>query len=113
MKCGSCGAWTEVLSTRKVDDGLTLRRVRLCGNNHRTTTYEVLGPIYRRDPPTVRQTVGAAQARALLYKRDTEIARLARETSRAHAASSYGMTEAAVKALLRRVKRRDESPSKS
>lgn len=112
MKCGSCGAWTEVLSTRKVDDGLTIRRVRLCGNNHRTTTYEVLGPIYRRDAETVRQTVGAAKARADLYRRGSEIARLAAESSRAHAAASYGLTEAAVKALLRRVKRRHESPSK-
>lgn len=112
MKCGTCGAWTEVLSTRKTDEGLTLRRVRLCGNNHRTTTYEVLGPIYRRDPPTVRQTVRAARARADLYRRDAEIARLAGESSRAHAAASFGMTESAIKAALRRAKRRYESPTK-
>jgi len=109
VKCGQCGAWTEVLATRKADDGYTIRRTRVCGNNHREVTFEVLAPIYRRDPPTVRQSARAAQQRAAQYQRDTEVARLARESSRAFAAQHYGLSDAAVKKAVARVRARTKS----
>lgn len=36
MKCPKCGAWTQVLSSRKS------RRMRECGNLHRFATVEIL-----------------------------------------------------------------------
>ena len=42
MKCDTCGTWTEVLETRQVDGGHTLKRTRRCGNGHRFPTFEVL-----------------------------------------------------------------------
>lgn len=37
--CPHCGAWTEVLETRRRPDGTPRRRLQ-CGNNHRFTLPE-------------------------------------------------------------------------
>lgn len=105
MKCWHCAAWTEVLETRQVDDGYTLRRRRQCANGHRFDTFEVLPPIYRRDPPTVRQTKVAAQVRAVIYRRDLGWARLARlGATHAEIAAGAGVSRQTVTKALRRVR---------
>lgn len=104
MKCVQCGAWTEVLETRKADRGYTMRRMRECANGHRFPTFEVLGPVYRRDPPTVRQTTVAAEVRAVTWKRDTEMARAARTETHAAVAGRYGLSRQAVTRAIRRVR---------
>ncbi len=104
MNCTHCGAWTEVAETRQTDGGHTLRRTRRCANGHRFHTFEVLAPIYRRDPPTVRQTVVAAQVRALQWRRDSDMARrVAAGATHAEVAADFGVSRQAVTKAVRRV----------
>lgn len=108
MNCPTCGAWTSVAETRKADNGYTLKRTRLCANGHRFPTFEVLQPIYARSPATVRKTRVAAAVRAFQWARDSEVARrwAAGGTNRQGLADAMGMTVAALKKALERVKRR-------
>lgn len=104
MKCPHCGAWTAVRETRQVDRGHTLRRTRECGNGHRFQTFEVLAPIYRRDPPTVRQTVVAAQVRALQWRRDSDMVRRVKAgATHAQVAAEFNVSRQAVTKAVRRV----------
>lgn len=105
MKCRTCGAWTEVLETRKADRGHTLVRTRQCANKHRFKSYEVLEPIYKRDPPTVRQTVVAAEVRAAQWRRDLEIVKRKKTETVAEIAANFGLTEAAIKKALVRMRK--------
>jgi transcriptional regulator NrdR family protein len=43
MNCPRCGAWADVLETRKAPDNATRRRYE-CANEHRFTTIELLKP---------------------------------------------------------------------
>ena len=43
MKCPECGAWADVIETRK-SETFGYRRRRECGNGHRFTTQEVVIP---------------------------------------------------------------------
>jgi transcriptional regulator NrdR family protein len=104
MKCYQCGAWTEVLETRKADRGHTLRRTRECANGHRFPTFEVFGPIYRKDPSTVRQTTVAAEVRAVTWRRDVEIARMARTETHAAVAVAHGLSRQAVTKAVKRIR---------
>lgn len=103
MKCTTCGAWTDVAETRRVDEGYTLRRTRRCANGHRFATFEVLEPIYRRDPPTVRQTVVAAQVRAAQWRRYAEMVRLAAGSTHAEVAAAFGVCRQTVTKAVRRM----------
>jgi transcriptional regulator NrdR family protein len=40
LKCPECGAWTEVLETKKIRNTNILKRRRECANGHRFTTHE-------------------------------------------------------------------------
>ena len=40
MKCPECGAWTEVLESRRPKTDNYIYRRRECGNGHRFTTHE-------------------------------------------------------------------------
>jgi transcriptional regulator NrdR family protein len=102
MKCTFCAAWTSVLETRETDSGHTLRRTRQCGNQHRFQTYEVLPPIYKRDPRTVRQTRVAAQVRAATWRRDVEIAKRVKTESHAAVAESMGLARATITKAVKR-----------
>lgn len=63
-----------MFETRKTDRGHTLKRVRACGNDcPRFATFEVYAPIYRNDKQRVRQTVIAAECRAVRYRRDRAV----------------------------------------
>lgn len=104
MKCDTCGAWTEVTETRKIDGGHTNKRTRRCANGHRFPTFEVLGPIYRRDPSTVRQTVAAARARIAQWRRDVDMARRAAAgATHAVIAQAFGVCRQTVTKAVRRV----------
>jgi transcriptional regulator NrdR family protein len=46
MKCPACGAWVEVLQTKKKDDNTKYRRY-VCGNEHRFTTLETFVKIIK------------------------------------------------------------------
>lgn len=108
MKCEKCGAWTEVLETRKEDHGLTIRRTRRCANNHTFTTFEVLGPIYRRNRSSVRQTIVAAQVRAILWARNTKIInRMKFGATRREVAIEFGITDQTVSDVV--LKRRRQA----
>jgi len=54
MNCHICGAWTEVVDSRKRNG--TIRRRRLCANEHRFNTYEITEDDFKRlqTPNTMR-----------------------------------------------------------
>jgi transcriptional regulator NrdR family protein len=104
MKCGTCGAWTEVKETRKQDRGMTLRRTRKCANNHRFFTFEVLGPIYKKDPGTVRQTVVAAEVRAVSWRRDRELLAMCQRLPMASVCEAENVGMAALKKACSRAR---------
>lgn len=92
MNCIRCGTWTKVVETRSRDGGHTVLRTRVCGNDHRFTSFEVYGPIYRNDPQRVQQCVTAAAARAFRYQRNLQIRRDAKTMTVAEAARKNGVT---------------------
>lgn len=100
------------METRKQDHDLTLRRTRRCANGHRFQTYEVLAPIYRRDPRTVRQTVVAAMVRAAQWRRDSEIIRALQTATHVAVAEMFNMKRQAVTAIARR-RRQAKAATKS
>lgn len=50
MKCPECGRYTEVLETRKRQDGSKYRRYQ-CANMHRFSTFERI----HHDRPTTKE----------------------------------------------------------
>jgi hypothetical protein len=59
MNCPQCGAWTDVLETRKRKHGLTYRRYE-CANLHRFTTEDdALVRVDTKKPSPGRPPVGA------------------------------------------------------
>jgi len=57
MKCPKCGADSSVKDTRAYMD-VFLKRTRLCFNNHRFVSFEVLaGHLQRRDMETTRKAI--------------------------------------------------------
>lgn len=109
MKCQHCGAWTEVLETRKADRGHTLRRTRACGNEcPKFVTYEVYGPIYRNDPARVLRTVHAAEARALRFRRNQAVLRdVANGLTHAEAGRRHGISDKMVAKLKMQTRKKE------
>ena len=103
MKCERCGAWTEVAETRQADGGHTLRRTRVCGNGHRFATFEVVAPIYRRDPRAVVRAMRAIADRIKLWQRDSAAAAIIKAgKTHAEAAAELGLSRQVVtKAMAR------------
>jgi len=54
MKCPVCGAWVEVLHTKKKEEDNSKYRRYVCGNEHRFTTTETVVKILK--PRNVKQT---------------------------------------------------------
>ena len=101
MNCAKFGAWSSVAETRKADRGFTLVRRRTCANGHRFTTFEVLAPIYRHRPATVRNTVIAAEARSLRAKRDAAIVAACKTRTQTAVAIEFGVSRPLVSKVLR------------
>ena len=68
-------------------------RTHECANQHRFRTYEVLGPIYRRDPAMRDATIETATRRAQRYARDVEIAKALATMSQQEAAAAFGVSK--------------------
>lgn len=102
MKCQRCGAWSDVSATRPLFRGFATQRTRVCANGHRFHTYEIgraaLGTVRSR----LRDASITAERRALLYKRNAEIARrLAAGEQGKHLAAEYGLSTSSVSLINR------------
>lgn len=96
MKCGKCGVWTTVASTRKLDDW-TVRRTRRCGNGHVTTTFEVTSAVWGSIKAVNKTASGAAQRRTDRAVRDRRIvADLAAGLTGLEAAAKYQLTPSSI-----------------
>lgn len=96
MKCKQCGAWTSVVSTRKVND-YTLQRRRECGNHHRMNTFEVTEAVWGSIKVPNERASAAALRRAALAQRNREIrAAITRGVSRADLAMQYQLTPSSI-----------------
>lgn len=104
MKCDRCGAWTQVAETRQVDQGHTLRRTRVCANEHRFHTFEVVAPIYRKDPGVVAKAMRGIAERIATWKRDAAAAAMVRAgATHAEAARAFGVGRTAISKALARL----------
>lgn len=100
MKCRTCMANTEVESTRAYRT-VFLRRVRLCFNGHRFSTYEVLpGNLDRR---TIEVAERAAADRKRSWQRKAIVARSPDMTA-TELAAKLNITEARVRAIRAELK---------
>jgi transcriptional regulator NrdR family protein len=103
MKCNRCPAWTEVMETRQVDGGHTLRRTRRCANNHRFQTFEVVAPVYNSQKRRVAAALKTIATRVALWVRYAGLAKLAREHGVNQAARQAGVDRATVQRAVRAV----------
>ncbi len=101
MNCATCGAWSSVAETRKIDRGYSLKRTRVCANGHRFASYEVLEPIYRHSSRDRRGAIAAAEARAFRAKRDAAIRAACETRSQRSVAAEFGLDPARVRAILK------------
>lgn len=108
MKCDTCGAWTEVLETRQVDGGHTLKRTRRCGNDHRFPTFEVVGPIYNGDRKRVQAALKAIAGRLALWARYVGLAKLAQQHGVNEAARLAETSRASVQRAIKAVRPKGE-----
>lgn len=95
MKC-HCGAWTQVLETRTTEG--YVRRMRLCGNNHRFPTREVREELARTiSKKRMIDNVRVLAQRKALYERNREMYLLVKSgKTRAEVARLYNVSRTAV-----------------
>lgn len=105
MKCHRCGQDTEVLETRKADDGYTLRRMRSCPSGHRFPTYEAAAPVYRKHSIYVAKVIGAIKVRVDRWQRDLRVAEMAARMSQQTVANRLGIPKATVGKIVRRMRK--------
>lgn len=69
MQCPHCGAWSEVLETRKAEL-FSVKRRRECANGHRFETFEVYPQVARSSKRDGAATARRVERAATKFRRD-------------------------------------------